>query len=132
MKGLVKIVLQRGLTYILAITNLAISNMKKSATRIDPRALEARAGEVAATLAALANDRRLLILCKLVEDGEATVGALAEEVGLSQSALSQHLARMREEGIVAFRRDAQTLWYRIADHRIESVLATLHRLYCQD
>jgi ArsR family transcriptional regulator len=93
--------------------------MKKSATRIDPRALEARAGEVAATLAALANDRRLLILCKLVEDGEATVGALAEEVGLSQSALSQHLARMREEGIVAFRRDAQTLWYRIADHRID-------------
>jgi DNA-binding transcriptional ArsR family regulator len=106
--------------------------MKKSTARIDPRALEARAGEVAATLAALANDRRLLILCKLVEDGEATVGSLAEEVGLSQSALSQHLARMREEGIVAFRRDAQTLWYRIADHRIESLLATLHRLYCQD
>jgi len=106
--------------------------MKKSSPRIDPRALEARAGEVASILAALANDRRLLILCKLVEGGEATVGGLAEEVGLSQSALSQHLARMREEGIVAFRRDAQTLWYRIADPRVECLLATLHRLYCQD
>ena len=107
-------------------------NMKKAPIRIDPSALEARAGEVAGVLAALANDRRLLILCKLVEVGEATVGALADEVGLSQSALSQHLARMREEGIVAFRREAQTLWYRIADHRVESLLATLHRLYCQD
>lgn len=98
---------------------------------MNPRALEARAGEIAGILAALANDRRLLILCKLLENGEATVGALAEEVGLSQSALSQHLARMREEGIVAFRRDAQTLWYRIADPRVESLLAALHRLYCQ-
>jgi ArsR family transcriptional regulator, virulence genes transcriptional regulator len=106
--------------------------MKKTLIPIDPHALQARAGEVADVLAALANDRRLLILCKLVEDGEATVGALAEEVGLSQSALSQHLARMRDEGIVAFRRDGQAVWYRIADHRIESLLATLHRLYCQD
>ncbi|CAN5901639.1 hypothetical protein BH11PSE3_BH11PSE3_25820 [soil metagenome] len=106
--------------------------MKKIATVTDAKALEARAGEVAAILAALANDRRLLILCKLVEVGEATVGALVEAVGLSQSALSQHLARMREEGIVAFRRDAQTLWYRIADPRVESLLETLCRLYCQD
>jgi ArsR family transcriptional regulator len=78
----------------------------------------------------LANDRRLLILCSLVEVGEASVGSLAEAVDLSQSALSQHLARLREEGIVAFRRDAQTLWYRIADPRVETLLATLHRLYC--
>lgn len=109
-----------------------MTNMTKSGTRIGSRALAARAGEVATILTALANDRRLLVLCKLAEDGEATVGALAEEVGLSQSALSQHLARMREDGIVAFRRDAQTLWYRIADHRIESLLASLRRLYCQD
>lgn len=109
-----------------------MDNMKKAATRIDPRALQARAGEVAGILSALANDRRLLILCRLVEAGEETVGSLADEVGLSQSALSQHLARMREEGVVTFRRDAQTLWYRIADRRVESLLATLHRLYCQD
>lgn len=106
--------------------------MNRTATRIDPRALQAKAGAVAGLLGALANDRRLLILCNLVEEGEATVGALADAVGLSQSALSQHLARMREEGIVTFRRDAQTLWYRIADPRVESLLATLHRLYCRD
>lgn len=106
--------------------------MKASPGRIDAKSLEARAGEVAQVLGALANDRRLLILCKLVEDGEATVGSLAERVGLSQSALSQHLARMREEGIVAARRELQTMWYRISDLRVESLLATLHRLYCQD
>ena len=106
--------------------------MKKTPTRIDPRDLRERAGAVAETLAALANDRRLLILCTLVEEGEATVTGLAESVGLSQSALSQHLAKLRAEEIVAFRRDGQTLWYRIADPRIEGLLATLHRLYCQD
>ena len=106
--------------------------MKNTSTHIDPRALEAKAGQVAELLGALANDRRLLILCKLVEVGEATVGSLAADIGLSQSALSQHLARMRDEGIVTFRRDAQTLWYRIGDSRIEILLATLHRLYCAD
>jgi ArsR family transcriptional regulator len=93
--------------------------------------MQAKAGQVAGLLGALANDRRLLILCKLVEVGEATVGTLAEDVGLSQSALSQHLARLREEGIVAFRRDGQNLWYRIADPNVETLFATLHRLYCQ-
>jgi len=106
--------------------------MENPKTLIDPKALEAKAGEVAGLLRALANDRRLLILCKLVEVGEATVSTLADDIGLSQSALSQHLARMREEGIVAFRRDAQTLWYRIADPRVETLFAVLHRLYCED
>ena len=106
--------------------------MKASPGRMNAKSLEARAGEVAQVLGAIANDRRLLILCKLVEDGEATVGSLAERVGLSQSALSQHLARMREEGIVAARRESQTMWYRISDSRIETLLATLYRLYCQD
>ena len=95
------------------------------------RDLKAKAGEVADLLRTLANDRRLLILCRLVECGEATVGQLADDVELSQSALSQHLARMREEGLVVFRRDAQTLWYRIGDPRVEDLLATLHRLYCR-
>jgi ArsR family transcriptional regulator len=104
--------------------------MKTKTTRLDPRAMQAKAGQVASLLSALANDRRLLILCTLVELGEATVGTLVEEVGLSQSALSQHLARMREEGIVAFRREAQSIWYRIADPKIETLFATLHRLYC--
>lgn len=99
-------------------------------SKLDPGSLEARAAEVAALLRALGNDRRLLILCRLVECGEATVGALAADVGLSQSALSQHLGRMRDEEIVTFRREAQTIWYRIADQRVEALLGTLHRLYC--
>lgn len=106
--------------------------MKKPASRPLPRDLRARAGDVADVLAALSNDRRLLILCTLVEEGEATVNALADAVGLSQSALSQHLARLRAEEIVTFRRDGQTLWYRVADKRIEGLLTTLHKLYCQD
>lgn len=99
--------------------------------RSTSRDLKAKAGQVADLLRALANDRRLLILCRLVECGEATVGQLADEVELSQSALSQHLARLREDGVVTYRRDSQTLWYRIADPRVEELLATLHRLYCR-
>ena len=91
---------------------------------------EANAAKVAQILRALANERRLMILCMLVEWGEGKVGALAAAVGLSQSALSQHLARMRDEGIVDFRRDGQTLWYRVSEPSVEILLAQLQRLYC--
>ena len=91
----------------------------------------ANAMEVADLLRTLGNERRLMILCKLVEAGEMTVGALVDAVGLSQSALSQHLARMRDENIVTFRRDSQTLWYSISDPRIEQLMAELHRLFCR-
>ncbi|HEX3181816.1 MAG TPA: metalloregulator ArsR/SmtB family transcription factor [Beijerinckiaceae bacterium] len=93
--------------------------------------MEENAGEVAGMLRALANERRLMILCKLVEWGEANVNTLADAVGLSQSALSQHLAKMRAEGLVTYRRESQTLWYRIADPRIEQLFSTLHRLFCE-
>lgn len=98
---------------------------------IDMADFEKKASEVADILRALANERRLMILCRLVEYGEATVGSLVDTVGISQSALSQHLAKMREEGIVTFRRDAQTIWYRIADARVEKLFATLHGLFCK-
>lgn len=94
-------------------------------------ALTRQAAVVAHVLRAIGNERRLVILCKLAEWGEANVGTLAAAVGLSQSALSQHLAKMRQEGIVAFRRESQTLWYRIADARIEELMATLHNLFCR-
>ena len=93
--------------------------------------LDSKAAEVAEVLRAIANERRLLVLCRLVEMGEANVNSLAEAVGLSQSALSQHLSKMRHEGLIAYRRDGQTLWYKIADPRIEELLATLHALYCR-
>lgn len=99
---------------------------------MDLSTFELKAGEVADVLKALANGRRLMVLCKLVEHGERTVGDLAQDVGLSQSALSQHLAKMRDEGLVTFRRESQTLWYRIADPRAETLLATLYQLYCQE
>ena len=99
---------------------------------MDLATFEAHAGTVADLLKALGNQRRLMVLCKLAEHGEMTVNDLAGEVGLSQSALSQHLAKMRGEGLVAFRREAQALWYRIADPRCEALLATLYQLYCKD
>lgn len=97
---------------------------------LDFASFEANATAVAAIMRSLAHPRRLMVLCTLVEQGEARVGELAARVGLSQSALSQHLALMREEGLVTFTRDAQVLRYRIADPRIETLLATLYQLYC--
>lgn len=98
----------------------------------DLEQFEARAGEVAAMLKALASRPRLMVLCKLVEQGEMRVGEIADALGLSQSALSQHLAKMRDEGLVGFRREGQSLFYSIADPRCEALLATLHRLYCPE
>lgn len=99
---------------------------------MDLATFETKAGQVADTLKAIGNARRLMLLCKLVEHGEVTVSDLARDVCLSQSACSQHLAKMRDEGLVAYRRESQTLWYRIADHRVETLLATLYHLYCKD
>ncbi|WP_294239259.1 helix-turn-helix transcriptional regulator [uncultured Sphingomonas sp.] len=99
---------------------------------MDLASFEAKAGQVADTLKAIGNARRLMLLCKLVEHGEVSVGDLARDVGLSQSACSQHLARMRDEGLVTYRRESQTLWYAITDHRVEALLATLYQLYCKD
>jgi ArsR family transcriptional regulator len=102
-----------------------------SSLPLDAAAFEANATEVASMLRALANERRLQILCVLMEQGEATVGALAVRIGINQSALSQHLAKMRDEGILAFRRESQTLWYRIVDPRIGELMSELYRLYCR-
>jgi len=99
---------------------------------MDLATFETKAGEVSTLLKAMGNARRLMVLCKLVEHGEMTVSDLAHEVGLSQSALSQHLARMREEGLVAFRRESQTIWYRIADPRTEQLLASLYTIFCKE
>ena len=75
---------------------------------------EERASEAAQMLKALSNEKRLMILCKLLEHGEMSVNSLIVDVGLSQSAMSQHLARMRDEKIVDTRRDAQQIFYRLA------------------
>ncbi|MFO8212292.1 metalloregulator ArsR/SmtB family transcription factor, partial [Pseudomonas aeruginosa] len=86
--------------------------------------------EAAAMLRLVGNENRLLVLCLLIEHGELTVGALNEFLPLSQSALSQHLARMREEGLIAYRREAQTLHYSIADPKVAKLIATLKQIFC--
>lgn len=89
-----------------------------------------QASEAASVLRSLSNEARLLVLCHLCEATELSAGELTRRVGLSQSALSQHLARLREDGLVATRKDAQTVFYRVADAKVGRVLALLHELYC--
>nr|WP_283950213.1 metalloregulator ArsR/SmtB family transcription factor [Pseudomonas piscis] len=78
---------------------------------------------------AISNEYRLRVLCLLIEHGEITVGGLLQRITLGQSALSQHLAQMREEGLVAFRREAQTLYYRIDNPDVAKIIATLKGIY---
>jgi len=94
--------------------------------------LAKQAGEAAQLLKLLGNEKRLLILCFLAARGEMTVGELVGVIKLSQSALSQHLARLREDELVTFRRTSQTLHYRVADERALRVLQVLKEIYCGD
>jgi ArsR family transcriptional regulator, virulence genes transcriptional regulator len=91
---------------------------------------ERKASQAAQLLKLLANENRLLILCRLALSREVSVNDLADAVGLSQSALSQHLAKMREEGLLATRREAQTVYYRIADPNAARLLVLLKSIYC--
>jgi DNA-binding transcriptional ArsR family regulator len=91
-----------------------------------------QAGDAAQLLKMLANEKRLLILCFLAVRGEMTVGELVGIVKLSQSALSQHLAKLRADGLVEFRRTSQTLHYRVADQRALRLLQVLKEIYCGD
>lgn len=91
---------------------------------------EARASEAANLMKALGNEKRLMILCTLIEKQEMSVMPLALQVGLSQSALSQHLARMRAEGLVDFRRDGQTLFYKLANPHVKRIIKVLKSIYC--
>lgn len=87
------------------------------------------AGAAAALLKALAHEARLSVLCRLV-DGQASVGELQPVVGLSMSALSQHLAVLRQMNLVTTRREAQTIYYSLVDSPALGVLRALHDAYC--
>jgi DNA-binding transcriptional ArsR family regulator len=91
--------------------------------------LAPRAAEAEAFLKAMANRYRLMILCQL-HQGEKSVTTLQGGVGLSQSALSQHLARLREDGLVKTRRESQTIYYSLATPNVSELIALLYRLYC--
>jgi DNA-binding transcriptional ArsR family regulator len=102
---------------------------KPSAPKSDElKALEARAHQAARLMKMLASEQRLILLCRLSE-GEASVGELAAHVGLAQSAASQHLAKLRAEGVVETRRDAQTIYYRLANPAAERVIGLLCDVY---
>lgn len=103
--------------------------MESRRRKIAANALESKAEQAAALLGAMANGKRLMALCSLL-DGEKSAGTLAEIVALSPPALSQHLSKMRALGLVAARRDGQTIHYRLAGAAVTRVLETLYRIYC--
>lgn len=95
----------------------------------DPQQIENNVDRVVVLLKAISNEKRLLILCALSHD-EKSVGVLEEKVGISQSALSQHLARLRRDGIVKTRREAQTIYYSVCDKSVVGLLGYLcHMLH---
>ncbi|WP_424022300.1 ArsR/SmtB family transcription factor [Oceanisphaera pacifica] len=97
---------------------------------LDMQAMEASATNAVKLLKALANERRLFILCHLL-DKELSVGEMNEHLGLSQSALSQHLALLRKDGFVRTRKEAQTVYYSLKSDEVREVIALLHKLYCK-
>lgn len=95
----------------------------------DFAALAPKADKVAELLSALAHSKRLMAMCRMMDE-EVSVGVLAETVGLGQSALSQHLSKLRALDLVTTRRDGQTIYYRLASPEARELIATLYRLYC--
>ena len=100
-----------------------------TATTSDLETLTAQASEAARFLAMIGNEKRLLILCHLA-GGETPVADLASITGLSQSALSQHLGRLREDRLIAARKDGLHVFYRLIDARAEKLLGTLKDIFC--
>jgi ArsR family transcriptional regulator, virulence genes transcriptional regulator len=92
-------------------------------------ALAPKAVEAESFLKALANRHRLMVLCEL-HKGEHSVTKLQEAVGLSQSSLSQHLARLREDHLVKTRRESQTIFYSLADENVSRFIGLLYELFC--
>jgi len=98
--------------------------------RMDFDAMQRNASDAVNLLKGLANESRLMIMCVLSE-GEVSVGQLNQRIKLSQSALSQHLAVLREQELVQTRRESQTIYYRLADTAALSIIELLHEVYCE-
>jgi len=97
----------------------------------DIEAMQQHAKDAANLLKKMANEHRLLVLCSLV-NGELSVSQLNETMPLSQSALSQHLASLREAGLVTTRRESQTIYYRLSGNEALKIIQVLHSIYCPD
>lgn len=89
-----------------------------------------KATQVANYLKGLASPQRLMILCTLA-DGEKSVTDLVEVTGFAQSSVSQHLSKLKEEGIVTFKRDHRTLYYRLSSPLTQNIMALLYKEFCQ-
>ncbi len=98
---------------------------------LDASEMQSAAQEACALLRAVANEHRLMILCN-ISQGELSVGELQELLQISQSALSQHLARLRRDGLVSQRRSGQHVFYSLPPGPVERILETLYELYCRD
>ena len=97
---------------------------------IEPDEMRHSAAQAVRLLKSLANESRLMIMCVLGE-GELSVGALNERIDLSQSALSQHLALLRDQGLVVTRREGQTIYYSLAPTEAIDLIQLLHNVYCE-
>ncbi len=97
--------------------------------KLNTEEIEKNVESAANLLKALSNEKRLMVVCAL-HKAEKSVGEMEQIVGLSQSALSQHLARLRRDGIVQTRRAAQTIYYSIAHPAAQELLQCLHDIYC--
>ena len=97
--------------------------------KITAETMQRAAGRASELLKSLANPHRLMIVCQLIEQ-ECSVGELAAFLGIRDSTVSQHLALLRKDGLVATRRDGQTIWYAISSAPARAVVETLYRTYC--
>ena len=97
--------------------------------KINPGDMAENAEQAEQFLKQLANGNRLMVLCTLLE-GEMSVGELNEQIPVSQSSLSQHLAKLREAGFVSTRRESQTIYYQLADPRVKKVITDLYAMFC--
>lgn len=107
----------------------ALADTSGGMTRLEIARLHGNAVLATDLLKVMANPSRLMILCQLAE-GEKSVSEMESVIGLSQSGLSQHLAVLRRKGIVATRREAQSIYYSLASQEAEVIMAALYRVFC--
>lgn len=110
---------------------MSASRTRSRKPDISIEAMQRHADEAVAVLKALGSTNRLMLLCQMLE-GERSVNELADALGLAQSVVSQHLSLLRRDGLVAGRRDGQSIYYAISDERVHALMDRLFELYCRE
>ena len=110
---------------------MSASRTRTRKSNIDVEAMQRHADDAVAVLKALGSTNRLMLLCQLLE-GERSVNELADALGLAQSVVSQHLSLLRRDGLVAGRREGQSIYYAISDERVRALMDRLFELFCHD